>query len=166
MSNKPISGYPLELYKLEFSFYNTICDDIIHRFSKLVKYFDKQFFIDTSKYNIAIEEARRKKLEVERDFANGSNPEECVKSMKVIIDEIFRIYFGCKAEKGNLERKAIMKWGGVLGAAFSLLMVIYFQVLSYMKVEPDFFLGVTIPAIIAMVAVMIFFVCTPIFESP
>lgn len=138
VSGKISSGHLIELYKLEFSAYSYICDDVIEKLSKLVTYLDKFFFIDTSQYKIIVEEAKRNKTSIETRSIDEMKIEECIKSIKENVYYIFKFYSNCKAEVGNLIRKAFIKWTGVLAGAFSLVMFVYFQALNYLKIEPNF----------------------------
>jgi hypothetical protein len=145
VAGKPVSGHYIELCKLEFLVYFAICEDIIERLSRLVKHLDKPFFVDTSRYKVAMEEAKRMKTVIETRCVDETKIEECTKSMKENVDSVFKVYSDCNAERGNLVRKAFIRWSGVLAGTYSLVMLVYFQALGYMKIEPNFNLGISIP---------------------
>lgn len=145
MTNKPVLGHFKELCKLELSTYNTICEEIIGRLAKLRKELDRLYLIDTSQLNVAMEEARLKKVSIENDALDENRVEDCIKSMRTVADESFKTFCDWRAKRKNLERNALLKWVGGLGGGYTGIMLVYFQVLNNMKTSSDFTLGVVIP---------------------
>ena len=146
-----------DLRKLEFKAQCKTCEDVIRRSSALVKDLDRLFLVDTSQMNAAIEKARIQKVSAERTFSEQGKLDEGIQSMKTNVDDIFKAYSDWQARRRNLERNALLKWLGGFGALYLPAMVIYFQVLNYMQVKPDFTLGVFVPVVTAMFGFLLLF---------
>jgi hypothetical protein len=155
LANKLVSGHYEELRRLEFSTYCVICDQIIKRLSGLAKTLDRLFLVDTSQLNVTIEQARQKKASAENHFNDESKIEGCIASIKVAVDDVFKIYSDWKAKRKNLERKALMKWLGGLGGGYGVSMAIYYQVLTNMQVLSNFIFGVAIPVFVGLLMLLL-----------
>jgi hypothetical protein len=147
---RPYSDRIRELDRLEFSVYCTISQELIEGFSKLVSDLEKPLFVDTSRYKIAIAEAKRKKTATENQILQEDNIEKCVASAKTNVEELFEHYSNCKAECGNLSRRALFKWCGVMAAVYSIIMVVYFGALNSVKTSIDFTLVISVPVFVGM----------------
>jgi len=154
---KTVSDYWNELHGMEFSIYDTVCEDTIMRSSELVDDLNRLFFVDTSELSVAIHKARqeREKARIEMYHSGEGKHEEGIQSIKNAVDNLFKVYSTWKATKRNKERHAFSKWGTVLGGAYSGLMVLYFAILNFMKCKPDLVLGVAIPVFVAYFVILL-----------
>jgi len=155
LANKQVSGHYEELRRLEFSTYCAICDQIIGRLSELVRSLDRLFIVDTSQLNVIIEQARQKKATAENHLNDESKVEGCITLIKAAVDEAFKTYSDWKAKRKNEERKAIMKWLGIMGAIYGGTMAIYLPILSNMQVLSNFIFGVVIPVAIGLLLLLL-----------
>lgn len=155
LANKQVSGHYEELRRLEFSTYCAICDQIIGRLSELVRSLDRLFIVDTSQLNVIIEQARQKKATAENHLNDESKVEGCITLIKAAVDEAFKTYSDWKAKRKNEERKAIIKWLGIMGAIYGGTMAIYLPILSNMQVLSNFIFGVVIPVAIGLLLLLL-----------
>jgi hypothetical protein len=155
LENGSVSEHYHELHRLEFSAYCAICDDIIRRLSELVRSFDRLYLIDTSQLNVAMEHARQEKVNAESHLNDESKIEECVSSIKSTVEETFKVYSDCKVKRKNIERKALMKWLGIMGVVYGGSMGIYLPILSNMQVLSNFTYGVAVPVTIGLLLLLL-----------
>jgi len=146
----PFSECYAELRELEFSAYKQIHEDIVKRTSVLIKSLDTLFFVDTNQLNSAIETARQLKTTAEQRFAKENKIEEGIQLMKQAVDSLFKVYSDWKANRKNLERKALIKWCGVLGGGYLTVMAVYFLALSNMQINSNFTFGIVIPVSVGL----------------
>jgi hypothetical protein len=157
LANKPIQGHYYELCRVEFLTFSIICEEIIKRLTELVKSHDRLFLIDTSQLNVAIEQARQRKINAEKYSGDDSKIDECIKSMKVNVEEIFKVYSDWRAKRKNTERKALTKWISILGGSYLGTMVVYYQVLTYMQIYANLTFGITVPVFIGLLLLLALF---------
>jgi len=77
--------------------------------------------------------------------------------MKETVDGLFKVYSDWKANRENLERKALLKWCGGLGGSYLTAMIVYFQALNNMKINSDFTFGIVIPVAVGLFLVLLLF---------
>jgi hypothetical protein len=156
IQGKPIEHYTYQLQLLEFKLNERVCDDLIEKTSKLAGKLDHFWFTDTSELNVAMETARQKKSIAKNDIDKEDKIVECIKTMKATVDQTFKVYSDFKAKRGNLERKAKIKWLGALGGVFALFALAYYPILNYLKGLNNSGLVVGIPAFVAFLLLMVY----------
>jgi hypothetical protein len=150
LANKSASGYFEELRRLQFSTYCAVCDQITGRLSELARSLDRLFLIDTSQLNVTIEQTRQKKADAENHLNDESRVEGCITSIKAAVEEAFKTYSDWKVKRKNQERKAMLKWLGIIGAVYGGSMAIYLPILTNMQVLSNFMFGVVIPVALGL----------------
>lgn len=154
--------YVKDFDKLRFSVYDTICEDVIKRSSELVTILERLFFVDTSEIRIVIDETKRQKATAQRYFNEERKHKQGIQIIISAVDKAFKVYSDWKAQRRNKERGALKKWCGVLAGIYFPAMGLYFYILSYMKIEADFTLGVVVPVFLALFLIMpLFYLFAP-----
>ena len=143
--------YSTELERLEFSVQNKILEDILKKASELVANLDRLFFVDTNELTVAIDKSKRQRIEAEKCFTEEGNHIKGIMLLKNTVNDLFETYSDTTAKKRNLQRNALKKWCGILGAIYFPAMGLYFVALNYMEKTPDFILGVVVPVFAALV---------------
>jgi hypothetical protein len=154
LANKLVSGHYEELRRLEFSTYCAICDQIASRLSELVRSLDRLILVDTSQLKVMIEQTRQKKATAESHLNDENKVEECITSIKAIVDDVFKAYSDWKAKRKNLERKALLKWLGGMGGGYGISMAVYYQALSNMQILSNSTYGVVIPITVVLLLLL------------
>jgi len=147
-----------KLLELEFSLHKQICQKIIDKTSKLVKELDNFIFVPSSPIKVELEKTRQKIVKAETDSRNNNFLLDSIQLLKDSENELFNSYSEWKAKKSNLERNAIIKWLSVLGGSYGAFMLIYLQILGYMKIESNFIYGIVVPTGVGFFLLLFMFV--------
>lgn len=154
----------VELQRIRFSAHKRLCEELLKRGSELAGSLDKLFFVDTKALKIAVMEATTGMQKAESLFEEGKN-QEGIRAIKSAVDSVFEVYNSWRAVRKDHERSALRKMGAVVAGIYFPAMVVYFAILTFMKIEPNWVFGVVVPLFSAIFAIVPFIALFPSAEE-